>query len=132
MKTFDNLAAMRACLPEGACEPTAQAVADMEDYFEGPMDQASFTDLFGEPLYLVEQVEDLGRVMTVEMEAGRRLSLAEAASGSFDVAEWVDAGRFARFVMVENADGGPQYLMPRGIADQVSHVATSIEMTVRG
>lgn len=131
MRTLDNLAAMRACLPEGACEPTAQAVADIEDYFDGPVDQASFTDLFGEPLYLVEQVEDLGRVITVEMEAGRRLSLAETACGSFDVAEWVDEGRFARFVIVENADGGPQYLVPGGIANQVSHVATSIELAAR-
>ncbi|MBP2512661.1 hypothetical protein [Sphingomonas sp. PvP018] len=128
MKIFDNLAAMRACLPEGACVPTEQVLTDMEDYIDGPIEQASFTHLFGAPAYLIEQVEDLSAVLSFDEVDGRRLSLADAASSAFDVAEWVDEGRFARFVTIETADGGSQYLVPRHVAERVSFVCTSVEM----
>lgn len=127
MKTFDNLAAMRACLPEGACAPTAAALASMQYYIDGPPEKASFTALFGAPAYLVEQVEDLGAVLSFDEVDGRRLSLIDAVSGAFDVAEWIDEGRFARFVTIETAEGGPQYLVPRAVADQSKIVSGSIE-----
>jgi hypothetical protein len=129
MKVFDNLAAMRACLPKGACVPIAQVLTDMEDYIDGPIEQASFTHLFGAPAYLVEQVEDLGAILSFDRVEGRRVSLAAAASCAFDVAEWIDDGRFARFVTIETADGGPQYLVPRHVADSVSFVSMSVELS---
>ncbi len=132
MKIIDNLAAMRACLPEGACAPTAQVLADMNDYIDGSIEQASFTELFGAPTYLIEQVEDLSAVLSFVEAEGRRVSLADAASCAFDVAEWIDEGRFARFVTIETADGGPQYLVPRHVAEQVSFVRQSIEQRVLG
>lgn len=127
MKTFENLAVMRTFLPDGACEPTARALAQMQDYIEGPIEQASFTGQFGAPVYLIEQMEDLSSVLSFDVVDGRRVSLADAASGAFDVAEWIDDGRFARFVTIETADGGPQYLVPSHIADQVRFVRESIE-----
>ncbi len=127
MKTFDNLAAMRACLPEGACAPTAAVLASMQDYIDGPLEEASFTAVFSAPAYLVEQVEDLGAVLSFDEVNGRRVSLIDAASGAFDVAEWIDEGRFARFVTIESAEGGPQYVVPRDVADQSVFVSRSIE-----
>ncbi len=126
MKTFDNLAAMRACLPEGACAPTAAVLASMQDYIDGPLEEASFTALFGAPAYLVEQVEDLGAVLSFDEVDGRRVSLIDGASGAFDVAEWIDEGRFARFVIIETAEGGPQYLIPRRVTDGSDSVAASV------
>ncbi len=127
MKTFDNLAAMRACLPEGACAPTAAVLAGMQDYIDGPVEKASFTALFGAPAYLVEQVEDLGAVLSFDEVDRRRVSLIDAASSAFDVAEWIDDGRFARFVTIESTEGGPQYLVPHGVANQSPFVGESIE-----
>jgi hypothetical protein len=127
MKVFDNLAAMRACLPEGACVPTAQVLSDMEDYIDGPVEQVSFTGLFGAPAHLIEQVEELSAILSFDEVNGRRVSLADAASSRFDVAEWISDGQFARFVTVEAGEGGPQYLVPRHIADEVRFVGESIE-----
>lgn len=127
MKTFDNLAAMRACLPEAACAPTAAILASMKDYIEGPLEEASFTALFGAQAYLVERVEDLGAVLSFDEVDGHRVSLIDAASGAFDVAEWIDDGRFARFVTIESAEGGPQYLVPRNVADRSNFVGGSVE-----
>jgi hypothetical protein len=118
---------MRACLPEGACAPTAAVLASMQDYIEGPLEEASFTALFGAPAYLVEQVEDLGAVLSFDEVDGRRVSLIDAASGAFDVAEWIDDGRFARFVIIDSAEGGPQYLVPHNVANRSKFVSESIE-----
>ena len=127
MRIFDNLVAMRACLPEGACAPVVQVLTDMLDCIDGTIEEASFTALLGAPVYLVERVEDLGSVLSFDETNGKRVSLAEAASGAFDVAEWIDEGRFARFVTIESAEGGPQYIVPRNVADQVRFVGESIK-----
>lgn len=132
MRTFDSLAAMKACLPDGACEPTAQVLASVRDYIMGSIEDASLTALFGWPVYLVERAEDLCAILSFDVVNGQRVSLADAASASFDVAEWVDNGRFARFVTIEAADGGPQYLVPHAIAAQVSSVRESIEKQSAG
>ena len=50
------------------------------------------------------------------------MSLADAASSACDVAEWVDEGRFTRFVTIETADGMPQYLVPCHVAERGSSV----------
>jgi len=128
MKTFDNLAAMRSCLTEGACAPMAEVLADMRDYIDEPIEHVSFTALFGAPAYLIERVEELGAVLSFDETDGKRVSLANAASGAFDVAEWIDGGRFARLITIETADGGSQYLVPSYIAEQVSFVGESIEL----
>jgi len=128
MKTFDNLAAMRSCLTAGACAPMAEVLADMRDYIDEPIEHVSFTALFGAPAYLIERVEELGAVLSFDEADGQRVSLANAASGAFDVAEWIDGGRFARFITIETANGGSQYLVPSYIAEQVSFVGESIEL----
>lgn len=128
MKTLDNLAAMRACLPEGACLPTEQVLADMRGYIDEPVELASFTALFGAPAYLIERVEDLGAVLSFDESGGQRISLAAAASGAFDVAEWIDDGCFARFVTIETIEGGPQFLVPQRVAEQVVFVGESITL----
>lgn len=128
MKTFDNLVDMQAYLPRGACVPTEQVLADMREYIDEPIEQASFIALFGSPVYLIEEVEDLSAVLSFDKANGRRVSLADAASSAFDVAEWIDGGCFARFVTIESADGGPQYLVPHYIAEQVRFVGESIKV----
>lgn len=131
MKEFDNLATMRACLPDEACAPTAAVLAGMQDYIDGSIEEASLTALFGAPVYLVEQVDDLRAVCSFEVVRGRRVSLLDGASDAFDVAEWIAGGLFARFVTIESAEGGPQYLVPREIADQVAFVGDAIQRTSR-
>lgn len=128
MKEFDNLATMRACLPDDACAPTAAVLADMQDFIDGLVDEASFTALFGAPLYLVEQVGDLEAVCSFDVVRGQRVSLLDGASDAFDVAEWIAGGLFARFVTIESTEGGPQYLVPRKIADQVPFVGAAIKL----
>ena len=126
MRTLDNLAAMRACLPPNACAPTERVMVDMRDFIDGPVEQASFTALFGAPAYLIERVEDLRGVRSSDGGQGGRVSLADGPSEWFDIAEWIDGGRFARFITIETAEGGPQYIVPRAIADQQGSVALSI------
>lgn len=128
MKVFDNLAAMLAVLTEGACAPTRLALSEFGMDGPGATEQASFTALFGYPLYLIEEVEELRFVLSFEEIDGCRRSLADDSSGAFDVAEWVDDGRFARFVTIESGEGGPQYLVPRAVADRQQSVAESIKL----
>lgn len=129
MITMDTLQEMRIHLPEGACTPTLLALGDVLEYIDGPIENASFTELFGAPVYLIECPDDLAVVRPVEEGKGTSRSLAESASGWFDVAEWIDHGRFARFVAIDNADGGPQYLVPKRVADLAVSVDFSIELS---
>jgi hypothetical protein len=101
-------------------------MVDMQDFIDGPIEQASFTALFGAPAYLVERIEDLSEVRSSDGGQGGPVSLADGPSEWFDVAEWIDGGRFARFIAIETAEGGPQYIVPRAIADQQGNVALSI------
>lgn len=129
MKVLDSLDQMREHLPEGSCAPMVAVLEMMADYIDGPLGLASFTELFGAPAFLIEQVEELALVRSVEERDGRRLSLADCASGWFDIAEWIDDGSFARFVAIDGADGGAQFYVPRVITDQVSSVEKSIQLT---
>ncbi len=126
MRILDNLAAMRACLSPGACAPTERVMVGMRDFIDGSIEQASFTALFGAPAYLVERIEDLSEVRSSDGGQGGRVSLADGPSEWFDVAEWIDGGLFARFITIETAEGGPQYIVPRAIADQQENVGLSI------
>jgi hypothetical protein len=126
MKVMDSLAEMRTHLPEGACRCMMEVVEGLFDYIEGPIEHASFTELLGGPAYLIERVEELAAVRSTDEFDGRRLSLAESASAAFDIAGWVGDGAFARFCVIEGSDGGPQYFIPRPIADEATTVADSI------
>ncbi len=128
MKTMNNLAEMKRCLPEAVWTPTRQAIAGMVDDSE-QIEQISFTVVFGAPAYLIECVTDLAEVRPVDAGEGDGRSLADGPSEWFDVAEWIDHGRFARFVTIESAEGGPQYIVPRAIADQARSVGLSVGMT---
>ncbi len=129
MRTMDNLAEMKRHLPEAAWAPTRQAIAGMVDDSE-QIEQVSFTEVFGAPAYLIECVTDLTAVRPVDSGEGEGRSLADGPSEWFDVAEWIDHGRFARFVTIESAEGGPQYIVPRAIADQAQSVRLSVSMTL--
>lgn len=128
MKTMDNLAEMKRYLPEAAWAPTRQAIASMIDKSE-QIEQVSFTEVFGAPAYLIECVTDLAAVKPVDAGEGDGRSLADGPSKWFDVAEWIDDGRFARFVTIESAEGGPQYIVPRAVADQGRFVGLSVCIT---
>lgn len=128
MKVFDNLAAMLAVLPEGACAPTRSALSEFGMDGSEATEQVSFTAIFGYPLYLIEEVEELRFVRSFDEMDGRRRSLADDSSAAFDVAEWIDDGRFARFVTIESGEGGPQYLVPRAVAYSRHSVAESIKL----
>ncbi|MES3055050.1 hypothetical protein O6V14_05350 [Sphingomonas faeni] len=128
MKTMDTLEEMRMHLTEGACAPTLSALGDMLEYIDGPIERASFTELFGAPVHLIESRDDMAIVRPVEVGEGTSRSLLESASEWFDVAEWIDDGCFARFVAIDSADGGKQYLVPKRVAEQVISVDLSIEL----
>lgn len=129
MITMDTLREMRIHLPEGACTPTLLALGDVHEFIDGPIENASFTELFGAPVHLIERPDDLAAVRPVEAGEGDSGSLLESASGWFDVAEWIDDARFARFTMINNANGGPQYIVPKHVADLAVSVGLSIELT---
>jgi hypothetical protein len=129
MKIMDTLEEMRIHLPEGACVPTLVALGDMLDYIDGPIERASFIELFGARVHLIECPDDLAVVRPVDEGEGTSRSLLESASGWFDVAEWIDDGCFARFVTIDNANGGPQYLVPKCVADLAVSVGLSVQLT---
>lgn len=114
-------------LSEGACAPMVAVIERVADYIDGPIEQASIAELLGGPVYLIEHVAELAEIRSVEEREGVRVSLADDASGWFDIAEWIDGGHFARFATIETADGGPQFIVPRHIADRAASVAQSID-----
>lgn len=124
MIIVDTLADMQAVLPACACQQMMELVEEFADG-EDPR-QASFTMLFGGSVKIVEQLSDLGEILTLEEGAGRSLTLLETSSSSFDVAEWVCDGDFARFVIVETDLGGSQFYVPEHVASECRHVGQSI------
>lgn len=129
MKVLDNLIEMRAYMSDGACAPMRAVLQSMADFIEGPPECASFTALLGAPAYLIERVDELAEVVSAEEGNGGYVSLADGPSAWFDIAEWIDGGSFARFATIVGPEGGPQYLVPKRIADQAESVALSIELT---
>ena len=124
MITVDTLADMQAVLPACACQQMMELVEEFADG-KDPR-QASFTALFGGPAKVVERLADLGEILTLEEREGRALSLLETASASFDVAEWVCEGAFARFVIVDTDLGGSQFYVPGDVAAECPYVGQSI------
>ena len=124
MIIVDTLANMQSVLPACACQQMVDLVEEFADG-EEPC-RVSFTKLFGGPVKVVEQLADLDEILTLEMHEGKALSLLETSSKSFDVAEWICEGDFARFVIVETDLGGSQFYVPRQVAAECVHVEQSI------
>lgn len=126
MIAMDSLEEMAALLPAGVCAWMGDVLAELASHLDGPREQASFTDLFGSPAFLVEAVEDLGFVRSFEEGASGRLSVLEAPSEWFDIARWAEDGAFAVLGTIETSDGGPVYYIPASVTDLVPNVAESI------
>jgi hypothetical protein len=123
---------MERHLPEGICDAMRGVLAGLEGYFDGaPKEEVSFTKLFGSPMFLVEEVEELAQVRSFEQGPAGRFSVLDAPSQWFDVAEWIEAGEFALLMTIESCDGGPRYYIPRKVADQAPNVAESIRLKHR-
>lgn len=95
------------------------------------VDDIAFVGVFGSPMFIVEKVEDLAAVRSFEEGPNGRLSLLDAASEWFDIARWEEGSDYAVFAAVDSADGGPQWFVPKSIADAVPTVAASIELKRR-
>lgn len=129
MKTIDTLKAMADLLPSDLCRPTATIVSELSEFYDGATaNTVSFTALWGAPIYLVETVEDLALVLSCDEGPYGRLSILAAASGAFDLASWSDNHAYAILGTIESNDGGPQYIIPKAIADQCANVAESIRL----
>ncbi|WP_324698534.1 hypothetical protein [Novosphingobium sp. RL4] len=129
MKSFDTLATMAAYLPAEACAQMRAIIAEFPDHWDHPdIEQVSFTLLIDSPVFLVETVEDLVQVRSLDEDEDQRLSLLQAASGWFDVAEWRCDKAYAVFCAIDSTNGGAKFYVPRSIADRVPHVAESIRL----
>ncbi|EJU14236.1 hypothetical protein LH128_04796 [Sphingomonas sp. LH128] len=129
MKSFDTLTAMASHLPAEACAQMRTILADFPDHWDHPdIEHVSFTQLIDSPVFLVEAADDLAQVRSLDEDEGQRLSLLQAASGWFDIAEWRCGGAFAVFCAIDSANGGAKFYVPRQIADAVPNVAESIRL----
>lgn len=125
MKTFDTLETMAAVLPPSVCGSIAAILHGLTDYFDGAtIETVSFTRLWDYPIFLVETVGDLSAIYPACSQA----SLLMAPSGAFDIARWAEDEAYAVLGTVETALGGPQYVIPKAIADQCPNVAESIRL----
>ncbi|MDR6127931.1 hypothetical protein QE361_000117 [Sphingomonas sp. SORGH_AS802] len=129
MKVINDVMQLQSILPENTSKIILGKISSSFDQNDIDVFQALFSELFGGPIFLIETHEDLAEVFSLETSEDRRLSMLEAASGWFDIAQWVDDRRFAWFVIIEGNSGGPQYLIPRMIADQEPNVTASIRLT---
>jgi hypothetical protein len=126
---IDNLREGREQLPCELQTSMTQILQGMAEFLDvAAIDEASFTALFGWPIMIVEQVEELSEVRSFEEGLHGRLSLLEAPSRWFDAARWIDGDAFALFVTIENDAGGPQFVIPRAIAEQERNVSESIRL----
>lgn len=71
-------------------------------------------------------MEDLAEIRSFDEGQEGHLSLADGASGAFDIAEWVASGTFARFVAIDTAEGGAQFYVPKDFANAAPNVAASV------
>lgn len=129
MRIIDNYRQMRQHLPKSSCAMMLEIVTDLGEFIDGAIDQASFTKLVGGPVYLIEDIDELDLIRSPAPVRGRSLSLLQAESAWFDIAEWTADKKYARFVIIESSEGGPQYFVPRAIAETTSNVLRSIELT---
>lgn len=129
MKSFDTLAAMGTHLPPEACAQLRAILAEFPDHWDHPeIEHVSFTQLIDSPVFLAEAVDDLALVRSLDEDEGKRLSILQAASGWYDIAEWRCGGAFAVFCSIDSTNGGAKFYVPRAIADEVPHVAESIRL----
>lgn len=129
MKTLDTLAAMAANLPVSAYAPMRVILAGLSDFWDhGDIEQVSFSHLFDSPVFLIEAVEELAHVRSFDEIGGERISVLALASAAFDVAHWTEDGAFAVLGTIETANGGPQFYIPKAIADLTPKVGESIRL----
>ncbi|MFD1959124.1 hypothetical protein ACFSHP_08625 [Novosphingobium panipatense] len=89
MKSFDTLTTMADHLPAEACAQMRAILEEFPDHWDHPnIEQVSFTQLIDSPVFLVETLDDLAQVRSLDENEDQRLSLLQAASGWFDIAEW--------------------------------------------
>lgn len=125
MQTIDTLKTMVALLPQTVCDSMAAILRELTEYFDGAtIETVSFTRLWDYPIFLVETVRDLSAICAADSQA----SLLVAPSGAFDIARWTEDGAYAVLGTIETALGGPQYVIPKAIADQCANVAESIRL----
>ncbi|MFC3214131.1 hypothetical protein [Novosphingobium panipatense] len=129
MKSFDTLTTMADHLPAEACAQMRAILEEFPDHWDHPnIEQVSFTQLIDSPVFLVETLDDLAQVRSLDENEDQRLSLLQAASGWFDIAEWRCGGAYAVFCAIDSTNGGAKFYVPRTIADQVPNVAGSIRL----
>lgn len=131
MQIVDSLAELRDCLPKSAIDHIMNL---MNDEWNPEAENANFlrfTDLLGGPICVIEECADLLNIRPIEFRNEERQSIIDVASEWFDVAQWIDGGRYAWLAVVEGDGGGPQYLIPRHIARTEPNVGTSIELTTK-
>ncbi|MED5546002.1 MAG: hypothetical protein VYD90_12185 [Pseudomonadota bacterium] len=129
MKTIDTLAAMAANLPASACKPMRTILADLSDHWDrADIEQVSFAHLFDSPVFLIEAIEELAHVRSFDEIGGERVSVLASASAAFDIAHWTEDGAFAVLGTIETANGGPQFYIPKAIADQAPEVDESVRL----
>lgn len=129
MKTLDTLTAMATHLPASVCAPMRAILADLSDYWNHTdIEQVSFSHLFDSPVFLIEAVEELAHVLSLDEASGNRVPVLVLTSAAFDSAHWTEGGSFAVLGTIETSNGGPQYFIPKAIADLVPNVGESIRL----
>lgn len=129
MKTIDTLQSMATYLPPDLCQDTAAILSTLTGYFDGKtIDTVSFTQLWDYPIYLVETLEDLAIIAIDGPAEGPAPSLLAAPCGAFDIARWTKDEAYAVLGTIMTDLGGPQYVIPKAIADLCPNVAESIRM----
>lgn len=129
MKTIDNLNEMAAALPIDIYRSIRTIIDTLEDYWDNESaSEISFSSVFDSSMFVVEEIEDLALIFTFEEGPNGRLSVQDTPSKWFDTAYWTEDGAFAVLGTIETSVGGPQYFIPRAIADQVPNVAESIRL----
>jgi len=117
---FDAAPVIQAFMVAISKEPQLQS----EKLLEG---ESFFQYAFGGNVYVVETLEDLKEIHTLEPspDETRWLSILEAAS-SFDQAVYLPGERWVMMWMATNNNGGPSFFIPRELADQVTNIKKSM------
>ncbi len=129
MKLIRNFAEVALFLSPRTANHVTEILMSLPGVDSTQLLQFDFTDLLGGPIHLIENTSDLAAVQLAETDGDRQLSVIDSASEWFDIAQWIDDGHYAWLVIVEGNGGGPQYLIPRRIADQIPNVEASIRLT---
>ena len=129
MKTFNTLADMAQHIPASSQTHLRAIIDDLSEYWDqSDIQKVSFVRLFDHPVYLIECTAELSAVQVCDQNGADGGGLQAAASADFDIAYWTDDGSCAVLGNIETANGGPQYFIPKAIAEQVPYVGASVQM----